>query len=196
VERLGAAHPDLAWYAPLGHAAWLRARGIRNAHDVDWWGEERVGATVRLTAVPAQHWTQRTSGTRNRRLWCAWSIRDADGSGTFFGGDSGWFEGYHEIGERIGPHDVSILPIGAYAPRWFMRPFHMTPEEAVDAWQALGAKGSFIPMHWGTFILSDEPVLEPPARLRAEWHRRGLSASDLHVPAHGGTVVIRPRDAR
>lgn len=188
VQWLARTHPDLWWYAPLGHAEWLRARGVRNTHDLDWWDTADLG-DVRITAVPAQHWTQRRQGGRNERLWCAWSIRGA-GAATFFGGDSGWFEGYGAIGARTGPHDVSILPIGAYSPRWFMRPFHMSPEEAIDAWSALGGRGAFVPMHWGTFLLSDEPVLEPPQRLRTAWRERGLPGDDLRIPAHGGTVVI------
>jgi L-ascorbate metabolism protein UlaG (beta-lactamase superfamily) len=71
-----------------------------------------------------------------------------------------------------------------------MRPYHMTPEEAVAAWLALGARGVMVPMHWGTFVLSDEPVLEPPARLAAEWRARALPEKWLRIPRHGETVSV------
>ncbi len=186
VRTFGAGLP---WITPLGYADWLRGCGARTIVETDW-GETAEIDGVRLTALPAQHWTQREPGSRNRRLWCSWRIEAAPGARMYFGGDSGWFDGYRRLGREHGPFDVTFLPIGAYAPRWFMRPFHMNPEEAVDAWVALGAKGLLMPMHWGTFVLSDEPVLEPPDRLSREWRRRDLPAELLRIPRHGETVVV------
>lgn len=189
VRRYG---DEVHWLAPLGHAAWLSARGVRTITELDWHHatELPAGEGLTVTALPAQHWTQRSARSRNQRLWCSWALAGADGARVYLAGDSGWFDGYGAIGAEHGPFEVSILPIGAYAPRWFMRPFHMSPEEAVDAWLALGARGSFVPMHWGTFILSDEPVLEPPDRLRREWLARGLSHELLRIPAHGETIRV------
>lgn len=189
VKRFGDA---VRWVAPLGHGEWLRARGVTHVTELDWHGSARIdaGAGVTVTALPAQHWTQRTPRSRNRRLWCSFALEGGDGVRLYAGGDSGWFDGYGRIGEVHGPFDASLLPIGAYAPRWFMKPFHMSPEEAVEAWVALGAEGAFIPMHWGTFILSDEPVLEPPARLRKAWQARDLPEHLLRIPSHGGTVHV------
>ena len=109
----------------------------------------------------------------------------------YFGGDSGYFAGYREIGERLGPFDLSFIPIGAYEPRWLMAPAHLDPEEAVRAWRDLGGRGAFVPMHWGTFRLTDEDPLEPPVRLRAGWVAEGLAPGDLHVLRHGETLVLR-----
>jgi L-ascorbate metabolism protein UlaG (beta-lactamase superfamily) len=75
----------------------------------------------------------------------------------YFAGDSGYFHGFAEIGRRCGAVDVAFLPIGAYEPRWFMRPQHMSPPEAVRAFRDLGAR-AMLSMHWGTFDLTDEPV--------------------------------------
>jgi L-ascorbate metabolism protein UlaG (beta-lactamase superfamily) len=108
----------------------------------------------------------------------------------YFGGDSGFFRGYADIGREAGPFELLLLPIGAYEPRWFMRPFHMNPEDAVRAYLALGASGVFAAMHWGTFRLTDEDPLEPPARIRQAWLAAGLESGSLWVPAHGETRAI------
>lgn len=120
---------------------------------------------------------------------------DTDAGGGFrvyFGGDSAYTSAFGEIGRRLGPFDASILPIGAYEPRWFMKISHMNPEEAVQAYEDLGGKGAFLPSHWGTFRLTFEDPLEPPERLRAEWASRGLDPDRLHVTRHGETVKLDP----
>lgn len=179
--------------APLGHAAWLRARGIHNVADVDWWDEEVLagqGGALTVTCAPAQHWTRRGLREYNDRLWASFALRTAEGRRVYFGGDSGYFGGYAEIGARLGPFDAVLMPIGAYDPRWFMAPAHMNPEEAVRAHREMGGRGAFIPMHWGTFRLTDEDPLEPPVRLRQAWEDAGLPAADLRVLHHGETVVL------
>jgi L-ascorbate metabolism protein UlaG (beta-lactamase superfamily) len=82
-----------------------------------------------------------------------------------------------------------MLPIGAYEPRWFMKPQHMNPDDAVQAFVDLGAR-RFFAMHWGTFKLTDEPLDEPPAMLRRIWSERALDPSRLFVPAVGETVLL------
>ena len=194
VRRLHRAFGDaVRWIAPLGHAAWLRARGIGNVAEVDWWDEVALPAehgTVTVTCAPAQHWTRRRPREYNDRLWASFAVRTAAGRRVYFGGDSGYFRGYREIGERLGPFDAALLPIGAYEPRWFMAPAHMNPEEAVRAYGDLGGRGAFVAMHWGTFRLTDEDPLEPPVRVRAAWTQAGLPSGDLHVPRHGETLVL------
>jgi N-acyl-phosphatidylethanolamine-hydrolysing phospholipase D len=106
----------------------------------------------------------------------------------FFAGDTGWCPAFREIGRRVGPFRASLLPVGAYEPRWFMAPSHMNPEEAVDAWRALGARGALVGMHWGTFRLTDEDPLEPPARTRRAWAGAGLPEAQLFLPAVGETI--------
>jgi N-acyl-phosphatidylethanolamine-hydrolysing phospholipase D len=184
----------IRWIAPLGHAAWFRAHGIPNVVDVDWWDAvDLPGAknALTVTCAPAQHWTRRTLREYNDRLWGSFVIRTAGGRSVYFAGDSGYFRGYAEIGERLGPFDAVLMPIGAYEPRWFMAPAHMNPEEAVRAYRDLGSRGAFVPMHWGTFRLTDEDPLEPPVRLRAAWADDALPPDDLHVLRHGETLVIR-----
>lgn len=183
---------ELTWITPLGYTDWFARRGVRRVAELDWWQEARIetrsGPAVEVTAAPAQHWTRRGTAI-NERLWASYRISTPTGR-LYFGGDSGYFPGYAEIGRRLGPFVLSLLPIGAYEPRWFMRHAHMNPEEAVQAYQDLGGVGGFIGMHWGTFRLTDEDPLEPPARTRAAWTARGLIADDLHLPGIGGTVTI------
>ena len=186
VERCGDA---ITWFAPLGHRSWLRRRGARRIVELDWWEEASLQG-LRVRALPAQHWSSRSHRDRFRRLWASWAIRDASGAAIYFGGDSGWFPGYGEIGRGAGPFDLVLLPIGAYDPRWFMRRAHMNPEEAIRAYAELGGGGVFGSMHWGTFRLTDEDPLEPPERVRAAWHDRKLDPRNLWIPAHGETRRI------
>jgi N-acyl-phosphatidylethanolamine-hydrolysing phospholipase D len=196
VRRLAAAHPGAAWYVPLGYRTWLGARGVaaERVVEMDWWEEARLlGATgsATVTCLPAQHWTRR--GPRaNRRLWASFAVRTAGGARVYFGGDSGYFAGFGEIGRRLGPFDLALLPVGAYEPRWFMAPAHMNPEEAVRVYADLGGEGTFAAMHWGTFRLTDEDPLEPPRRTRAAWEAAGLPPAALHVLRHGDTLRLTP----
>ncbi|MHB1843560.1 MAG: MBL fold metallo-hydrolase, partial [Deltaproteobacteria bacterium] len=116
--------------------------------------------------------------------------RGAEGA-AYHSGDTGFFDGFAEIGRRCGPLDWALLPIGAYAPRWFMEPQHMNPSDAGQAFELLGAK-RFVAMHWGTFKLTDEPTGEPPELLRAWWRERGLPADRLWIPDVGETRRLEP----
>jgi N-acyl-phosphatidylethanolamine-hydrolysing phospholipase D len=183
---------DVRWLAPLGHGSLLAGWGARRVVETDWWEGIRLeteGGEVEVTCLPAQHWTNRGFWDRRPRLWSSWALRQETGSSVYFGGDSGWFPGYTEIGRRLGAFDLVLLPIGAYDPRWMMRASHMNPEEAVRAYLDLGGSGTFGAMHWGTFRLTDEDPLEPPERLRTAWAAAGLPPDDLWIPAHGETRV-------
>jgi N-acyl-phosphatidylethanolamine-hydrolysing phospholipase D len=194
-ERCG---DDLTWVTPLGFADWFARRGIQRVAELDWWQHATVPlaagrGSLRVTATPAQHWCRRGPRLAGR-LWSSFALNvEGDGAAgsVFFAGDSGYCPAFAEIGERHGPFDLSLVPIGAYEPRWFMEAAHMNPEEAVQTWTDLGGRGALAGMHWGTFILTDEPVLEPPERTRAAWAERGLSTADLWLPAHGQTMRRR-----
>lgn len=182
----------VVWYTPLGYRGWFARRRISRVVEMDWWDSATVTTPtgpLRVTALPCQHWTSRTPWDRARRLWASWALIAPDGTRIYFGGDSGYFPGYPEIGRRTGPFDVVLLPIGAYEPRWFMRPVHMNPEEAVQAYIDLGATGTMFGMHWGTWRLTDEDPLEPPTRTRRAWERAGLPEMSLHILPHGGTWI-------
>jgi N-acyl-phosphatidylethanolamine-hydrolysing phospholipase D len=189
-ERFG---PDLPWYVPLGYRSWFDRLGVRNVIELDWWEEREIPDTgYKVVSTPARHWTRRTPLSTNRRLWCSWAVLPIqdEGPSVYFGGDSAYASHFREIGERLGPFNASVIPIGAYDPRWFMSASHMNPEEAVQAYVDLGRSGAFLPSHWGTFRLTFEDPLEPPERLRAEWSTRELDEGHLHLPRHGETVAL------
>jgi N-acyl-phosphatidylethanolamine-hydrolysing phospholipase D len=194
VRHLARHHPAARWFAPLGVGRWLHGRGVREVTELDWW-ERRDHDGLTLACAPAQHFSARGPTDRNRSLWCSWGIA-AGGRRVYFAGDSGLHPEFARIGERCGPFDAILLPIGAYEPRWFMGPVHMNPEEAVQAYRELARGGgaspapTFVAMHWGTFKLTDEPLDEPPRRLRSAWAAAGEPPDRLWVPAHGGTRAL------
>jgi N-acyl-phosphatidylethanolamine-hydrolysing phospholipase D len=193
VRRLLERHPRARWHAPLGISEFLRQRGAREVLELDWWDETRLGSLA-IGCTPAQHFSARGFRDRNRTLWCGWSLA-VPGRQLFFGGDSGYHPEFAAIGARFGPFDAALLPIGAYEPRWFMRPVHMNPEEAVQAFQDLQrvpptGPAVMVGMHWGTFKLTDEPMDEPPARARRAWQAAGLDLANLWLPAPGESRAL------
>jgi L-ascorbate metabolism protein UlaG (beta-lactamase superfamily) len=195
VRTLVRLQPGARWVVPLRLAKLLRKLGARMLDEVDWWDTVRVGdATVSCT--PARHFSARTPFDRNRTLWCGYAVRAPAGS-FFYAGDTGFHPEFSRIGERLGPFDVSAIPIGAYEPRWFMHPVHADPDEAVEAFRALHAhhgmpqRGIMLGVHWGTFRLTDEPILEPSQRVRVAWRRASLPEENLWILAHGESRVMR-----
>ncbi len=193
VSRLAERYPATAWYAPLGVGDFLRRRGASDVIECDWWDESALGA-LRLTCLPAQHFSGRTLGTRNHTLWCGWSLR-TPGHSLFFAGDTALHPDFGLIASRSGPFDVAILPIGAYEPRWFMGAVHMNPEDCINAVDQLetGLDGTPFVMaaaHWGTFKLTDEPMDEPPARMRDRWQAAGRHSENLWIMRHGETRIV------
>jgi N-acyl-phosphatidylethanolamine-hydrolysing phospholipase D len=173
---------DARWLVPLGLGRLLRRMGAIHGRELDWWEEVEDGP-FRLTCLPAQHWSNRATMPRNASLWCSWLIEVA-GRRVWFAGDTGWFPGFAEYGRRFGPLDAALLPIGAYEPRWFMRYQHIDPAEAVKAAQALRAR-ELVGMHWGTFVLTDEPLDEPPRALARAVAAAGAAAPAVRLPAVG-----------
>jgi L-ascorbate metabolism protein UlaG (beta-lactamase superfamily) len=162
---------SLDWLVPLGLAEMVRRAGHARVRELDWWDEAEVGGW-RFTLLPVQHWSRRLSQPENTTLWGAWLL-DTGRTRVLFAGDSGRFGGFAELGRRLAPLDAALLPIGAYEPRWFMQPAHMSPEEALLAFRELGAR-ELVPAHWGVFDLADEAIDEPPREL----------ARLLALPAH------------
>jgi L-ascorbate metabolism protein UlaG (beta-lactamase superfamily) len=125
----------------------------------------------------------------NETLWGGFVIEGSTAT-IYHSGDTAWFEGFAEIGRRFPGIDAALLPIGAYDPAWFMERQHLNPEQALRAFEALGAR-TFVAMHWGTFKLTDEPLDEPPARLEAERARRAMPADRVRVLEVGETLVVQ-----
>lgn len=170
---------------PLGNATYLPAILAQRTQEGDWWDTVTGPQGSRITIVPAQHFSARTPFDRNRALWAGFVVQHA-GRSVYFCGDSGYSAHFREIGARFPAIDVALLPIGAYEPRWFMRPSHVNPEEAVQAHVDLGARQS-VAMHFGTFQLTDEAIDEPVTKLTADLARRGVPAADFAVLDCGET---------
>ena len=189
LKRLG---PEPTYVVPLGNAGLVHGAGAREVVELDWWQSAQV-AGLEITLVPSRHWSMRFPWNRNDMLWGGFVVRSPDGT-AYHSGDTAFFDGFAEIGRRLGPIDWAMLPIGAYDPRWFMGPQHMNPEEAVEAAVQLDAR-TMVAMHWGTFKLTDEPLAEPPVRARAEWERRRLPAERLWILDIGESRAL-PEPAR
>ena len=179
-------HADLAAVRALAARGvrFVVPRGVRelvrsaggDAIELEWWRSADV-CGLRVTCVPAQHFSGRGLFDRNRRLWAGFVI-EGRARRVYHAGDTGYFAGFSEIGSRLGPIDVALLPIGAYLPREMMQRVHMNPEEAVRAALDLRAR-STVGMHFGTFDLADEPLAEPPRRFLAEAAARGLASASV-----------------
>lgn len=155
-----------------GHADWLSRKLSRPVAEVAWHERMVIHEGITITATPAQHFTARSPFDRNRGHWCGWLV-EGGGRKVWHAGDSGYCPAFLEIGGRYGPIDFGMIPIGAYQPRAIMKPMHMNPEEAVQAFVDARCRRA-VAMHWGTFTLTDEPMQEPPTRLREELSRRQM----------------------
>jgi N-acyl-phosphatidylethanolamine-hydrolysing phospholipase D len=181
---------SVEWFVPLGLADWFRERGRPNVTELGWWESAERGRWT-LTCLPSQHWSRRFGQGTNETLWCSWLLDSGDHS-YYFAGDTGYFHGFREFGRRFGPIDVAMLPIGAYEPRWFMRYQHMDPEEAYRAFRDLRAR-TMLPMHWGTFDLTHEPVDEPARELERVVSAAGGDPSRSPILAIGESWRVPAR---
>jgi N-acyl-phosphatidylethanolamine-hydrolysing phospholipase D len=176
VRRIAKWCPDAQWLCPLGLEGLLRSFGARQVSERDWW-QTASGPGFTATCTPARHFSGRGFPDRGDTLWCGWTIA-ADGVRVYFAGDTARHPEFSAISAAAGPFDLVMLPIGAYAPRWFMGGVHMNPEDGIEAYRALTSPGTARPpclaLHWGTFRLTDEPVEEPPARFAQRWQEAGF----------------------
>ncbi len=165
---------------PLGNAVHVRKAGRFEIEELDWWQATSLAAPAgaRVTAVPARHFSSRTTRDTGRSLWAGFMV-ESGGVRLLFAGDSGDGAHWQRIRERLGAPDLALLPIGAYAPRSLMRRVHMDPAEAVRAHRMLGA-GRSIGMHFGTFQLTDEAI-DAPQRELAEACREQQVAEESFV---------------
>lgn len=183
----GAFHPVIL--TPLGVKQFLDGEGIAGASDVDWWDEMQINDSVSIQAVPAQHFSGRGILDRDATLWCGYVIKSAKGS-VYFAGDTGYNDRtFKEIGERVGPIRVSLLPIGAYKPQWFMQPIHTSPEEAVKLHLDVKSEMS-VGMHFGTFPLADDGLEDPPHDLKKALEKFGLDEAQFIVPREGEPIIL------
>jgi len=187
VKSLSEKFKNILFVVPLGLKEWFEGKGIYNVKELDWWDSIKVQQTA-ITFAPVQHWSARGLFDRNESLWGAWHFKNNSHSFIHLG-DTGYTNDFKEIRKKLGPVDLAAIPIGAYEPRYIMEFSHMNPEEAVMSYFDLEATEA-VGMSWGTFILTDEPVTEPPKKLNEALQRYDLSESDFFILYHGETYVI------
>ena len=187
VKSLSEKFKNILFVVPLGLQEWFEGKGIYNVKELDWWDSIKVQQTA-ITFAPVQHWSARGLFDRNESLWGAWHFKNNSHSFIHLG-DTGYTNDFKEIRKKLGPVDLAAIPIGAYEPRYIMEFSHMNPEEAVMSYFDLEATEA-VGMSWGTFILTDEPVTEPPEKLNEALQRYDLSESDFFTLYHGETYVI------
>lgn len=217
--------PHTKVIVPDGLLGKMKRKGFSNVHELAWWEHLTIAERVKITFVPAQHWTRRTLTDMNRSHWGGYvlehvskdtketerstttgasepsvvpsvssnrkpsdSLQDKEGQGAvyetiYFAGDSGYFRGFELIGQRF-RIDVALMPIGAYEPEWFMSQQHVSPEEALQAFEDVKA-AKMIPMHYGAFKLADDTPKEALDRLEEERVKRGIVQERVCILAHG-----------
>lgn len=171
---------------PLANAVLLREAGIRNVVELDWWDSRTLSGESKVTLVPARHWSARGLFDRFEMLWGGYVV-EHDGIAVFFAGDTGYGRHFRKVREKLGPMQVSLIPIGAYEPRWFMEENHTNPNDAVLAHLDLESNIS-MGIHFGTFQLSDEAVDEPPKALSLAREKHGVPVAAFIAPETGQTI--------
>lgn len=173
------------YVVPERVAPWFVVEGIVNVTELSWWQSTRVGE-LKITAVPAKHWSKRWVYRTENTGWCGYVLETPVGV-IYFVGDTGYHESYFkDIGKRFPAIDIALVPIGAYYPRSVFGRFHIDPREAVQLHKEVGARKS-IGMHWGVFKLTQEPLQEPPLELSRQRAAAGVSASEFSVMKIGET---------
>ncbi|WAC25736.1 MBL fold metallo-hydrolase [Ancylobacter sp. SL191] len=176
---------------PLGNDTIVR-RAIPDIRAIvgDWGGQVEIADNVTVSLVPANHWSAR--GTRDRRmsLWSGFMLRTPE-TLIYFAGDTGYGDGaiFRRMRHDHGAPDLALLPIGAYAPRWFMEPQHADPAEAVRIMRDVEARQA-IAIHWGCFQLTDEPREEPPQKLQEALAEHGIAPERFRALEAGAILEL------
>ena len=185
---LANAHPKAQFLSPLGNDAIMQdAVPLARQRTCDWGARVEIGPGAALHFEPCYHWSARGVFDRRMALWSAFVIETPAGK-IYHIADTGFGDGalFRQAREKHGGFRLAILPIGAYAPRWFMQGYHIDPDEAVKIMQLCGAEFA-LAHHWGTFQLTDEPIDEPPRLLEAALARDAISPQRFQAKRPGET---------
>ncbi len=189
VKSLAKSSPHIEIVAGLGFEKLLRKWAPYSKINEIGWYQQIVFGDVKITFLPSHHWGKRSVTDSARRLWGAYMIECA-GIKIYFSGDTGFADHFKEVKELFGGVDYAIMGIGAYKPRWFLERNHISPYEALRAADIMGAKVT-IPMHYGTFKLSQEPIFDPPIVFESEARRVGMK---VLIPNIGEVVELLKLD--
>jgi len=176
------------FYVGLKNKTFLESNGLSQVTEFDWWEEDIFNDKLKITYVPAQHFSSRGMFDHNKTLWGGFVFTFGERH-IYFAGDTGLSPHFGEIFKKFGEIDVALLPIGAYEPRWFMKVAHMNPEDAVNAHLALHANYS-IGIHFGTFQLTDEGIDVPGEELKKAMSQLAIADDHFIVPKFGHVIDI------
>ncbi|MBS0620477.1 MAG: MBL fold metallo-hydrolase [Verrucomicrobia bacterium] len=191
VIALARRFPKITWLVPKGVKRWFDKLQIAPVYELSWWEERRLSLRdipIKLTAVPAQHYSGRKGFDLNDTLWVGWVLEVADRR-CYFVGDTGYNPvDFKEIGLCFEKMDLTLIPIGAYQPKAFMESVHIGPEEAVRIHNEVGSALS-VGMHWKTFRLADEPLHQPPYDLYQILLRERIDPRTFLAPPPGHALA-------
>ncbi len=186
VRRLAKLQPEARWVSSLGVGAILEQFGVAAKQITELnWTETTEVAGCTITSLPSRHFSGRSAFNRFETLWGAFALRGASGHNVYFGADSGWWEGFAEIGAAYGPFDLTMLEIGAYNDLW--RQIHMGPDGAARSFRDMGGAGLLMPIHWGLFDLALHPWQWPIERMLELAKAEGLK---LWAPEPGRPTEV------
>lgn len=188
LRRLAEAHAPL-FIVPLGVHALIESKRLGWAIELDWWDGYNLSSSIRVSAVPAQHFSMRGLRDRDNTLWCGY-VLEAPGGNIIFAGDTGYGPHFGQIARKFAPFRLALLPIGAYRPEWFMAPVHMSPGQAVEAAKMLGAE-TCVGIHFGCFALADDGEREPVEKLY-EALRNAPEIAPRFIALEGGKELCVP----
>jgi N-acyl-phosphatidylethanolamine-hydrolysing phospholipase D len=166
---------------PLKLGKYFTSYRFKDVNEMDWYDEIKVNDDLKVTFLPAIHWSKRSLTDTNKTLWGNFLIEYKEKK-ILFACDTGYGNIYKELGEKYGPIDLTMINIGAYdfKPMFDKSIYHTTPEEALNVAQDLKSK-KVIGMHWGTFVLSLEPIMEPPIRFKDNAEKFGFKKEDAII---------------
>jgi L-ascorbate metabolism protein UlaG (beta-lactamase superfamily) len=193
IRQLLARFPNIVMMVPMGLKKTLLKWGAKHVVELDWWDCVTVDG-LRFSATPARHWSNRSLFNVNKSLWCGWVVQSnidnqKELKTLYFMGDTCYSPELKEIAKRFPSIDLALIPIGAYAPRWYMQSQHIDPKQAVQLYDELNCHCA-IAIHWGAFELADEPLDEPPQLLNAYKGNRSF-----HLIKIGGSQAINRIDS-
>ena len=186
LKTLHKLNPKALFLVSKGDMDLLVRSGIKNVTEFLWWENIEVKNTM-FTFTPNQHWSARGFRDRNKSLWGGWFMQSSNHT-IYHAGDTGYSDDFKETRSRLGSPDFAMIPIGGYNPRWFMNYHHVNPSESIQIALDLGVSKSF-GMHWGTFRLTDEDILEPAQLIDQELKKLNL-ADDFFRTVKPGEIIL------
>ena len=173
-------YKDTKVFTALKLGKYFTKHHFKNVQELDWYQEVKFN-DLKITFLPAVHWSKRSLTDTNKTLWGSFLIEYA-GKKIFFACDTGYGNIYKKIGKEFGPIDLTMINIGAYdfRPMFEKSIYHTSPEEALQAAQDLKSK-KVLGTHWGTFVLSLEPIMEPPKRFKDNAEKFGFKRDDALI---------------